>query len=100
MAGTLPGCAWLSRDGDAAPEAVAAADSGTTVGAPSEQSVPQPIINPEVERREIKRAKIDTEDFEIGIYGGILSIEDFESHPVYGARLAYHLTEDFFLEAT
>ena len=60
----------------------------------------QPIIDPEVERRNIKRAQIDTEDFEVGVYGGILSIEDFESHAVYGARLAYHLTEDFFLEAT
>jgi outer membrane beta-barrel protein len=30
----------------------------------------------------------------------MLSIEDFESNVVYGARLAYHLTEDFFLEAT
>jgi outer membrane beta-barrel protein len=29
-----------------------------------------------------------------------MSIEDFESNTVIGARLAYHLTEDFFLEAT
>ena len=41
---------------------------------------------------------IDTEDFELGAYVGMLSIEDFESNVVYGARLAYHLTEDFFLE--
>ncbi|HKE94378.1 MAG TPA: outer membrane beta-barrel domain-containing protein [Povalibacter sp.] len=97
LASTLPGCAWFGRGHDAAPEAVPSADTATTVGAPSSE---QPIINPQVERREIKRAQMDTEDFEVGVYGGILSIEDFDSHPVYGARLAYNLTEDFFLEAT
>ncbi|MFL6547219.1 MAG: outer membrane beta-barrel domain-containing protein [Povalibacter sp.] len=101
IAAVLPGCSWFKHGGDAAPEAVPTAsapgDTSTTVGAPSSE---QPIINPQVERREIKRAKIDTEDFEIGVYGGILSIEDFESHAVFGGRLAYHLTEDFFLEAT
>jgi len=101
VAAVLPGCSWFKRDGDVAPEPVASttapADTATTVGAPSSD---QPIINPQVERREIRRAKIDTEDFEIGVYGGILAIEDFESHAVYGGRLAYHLTEDFFLEAT
>jgi len=65
-------------------------------GEPSDK----PIIEPQVERREIKHTRIDTEDFEVGAYVGILSIEDFESNVVYGARLAYHLTEDFFLEGT
>lgn len=94
LASVLPGCAWFGRDRDAAPEAVAAAEE------PTGESSEQPIINPQVERREIRRPTIDTEDFEVGVFGGILSIEDFESNPVYGARLAYHLTEDFFLEAT
>jgi len=61
---------------------------------------PGQVIDPEVERREIKEAKIDTEDFEIGGYGGILSIEDFESNVSYGVRLAYHVTEGFFVEGT
>ena len=98
LATALPGCSWLGshgigRDRDATP--VATGDAAAA-GPSSEQ----PIIDPQVERRSIKRAQIDTEDFEIGVYGGILSIEDFESHSVYGARFAYHLTEDFFLEAT
>jgi len=61
---------------------------------------PGQVIDPDVERREIKEAKIDTEDFEIGGYGGILSIEDFESNVSYGVRLAYHVTEGFFVEGT
>lgn len=95
-ASALPGCAWFGRDFDAAPEAVAD-DAAIPVGSASSQ---QPIIDPQVERRTIKRPKIDTEDFEVGVYGGILSIEDFESNAVYGVRFAYNLTEDFFLEAT
>lgn len=92
----LPGCAWLGRSGDVPPEPVAAAQ-GELTGEPESD---RPIIEPQVERRVIKRTRIDTEDFELGAFVGILSIEDFESNAVYGARLAYHLTEDFFLEAT
>ena len=61
---------------------------------------PGQVIDPEVERRKIKEAQIDTEDFEIGAYAGILSVEDFESNVVYGVRLAYHVTEGFFVEST
>lgn len=91
----LPGCSLMpgGRDDDR-PDAVAAAEPVT--GEPDQK----PIIDPQVERREIKRTRIDTEDFELGAYVGILSVEDFESNVVYGARLAYHLTEDFFIEGT
>ena len=61
---------------------------------------PGQVIEPEVERRKIKEPKIDTEDFEIGAYAGIIGIEDFESEVVYGVRLAYHVTEGFFVEGT
>jgi len=57
-----------------------------------------PIIDPELERREIKVPKIDTEDFEVGIYAGVLNVEDFGSSVVSGIRLGLHATEDFFLE--
>lgn len=59
---------------------------------------PGRIIEPEVERRTIKQPKIDHENFEVGVYGGILSLEDFGSNPVYGVRAAYHIAEDLFVE--
>ena len=59
----------------------------------------EPVVQPEIERREIVEPDIDEEDFEIGGYVGFLNIEDFGSDVVYGARLAYHVSEDFFLEA-
>lgn len=59
----------------------------------------QQVIQPEVERRTIDIDKIDTEDFEIGSYVGLLSVEDFGANLVIGARAAYHVTEDVFFEA-
>ena len=58
------------------------------------------VVDPQVERREIKEPKIDSENFEVGVFGGIMSIEDFGSNVSYGARLAYHLTEGFFVEGS
>ena len=67
---------------------------------PPTSEPPGQVIEPEVERREIKEPKIDREDFEIGAFVGIMSIEDFGSDVSYGVRLAYHLTEGFFVEGT
>jgi len=57
------------------------------------------IINPDLERREIDEAKIDTESFEFGVYGGVMSVEDFGTNDSFGLTLAYHISEDWFLEA-
>jgi outer membrane beta-barrel protein len=67
---------------------------------PPSTEPPGQVIDPQVERREIKEPKIDREDFEAGGYVGIMSIEDFGSNVVYGVRLAYHVTEGFFVEGT
>ncbi len=102
LAAVLPGCAMFG--GDAVPAAQTSAPASDSFGgapvAADDTPANRPVIEPQVERREIKRARIDTEDFEIGAYFGVISIEDFESSTVYGGRLAYHLTEDFFIEGT
>ena len=59
---------------------------------------PEQVIEPEVERREIVKPKIDTEDFEIAVFGGVMSVEDFGVNPVVGASLAYHFSESLFVE--
>jgi len=59
----------------------------------------EPVITPDLERRTITEADIDSEDFEAGVFVGVMSVEDFGSNVVYGARAAYHITEDFFAEA-
>jgi outer membrane beta-barrel protein len=95
----LSGCAslhwpWHHRDQAAAAEPVVDETEETTASA-----VPPQVIEPEVQRRKIKVAKIDAENIELGAYFGALSIEDFGTNNVYGVRAAYHVTEDFFFEA-
>jgi len=73
---------------------------GSEQAEPVREAANEPVIEPQVERRRIKTPSVDTEDFEVGAYVGILSIEDFGSGTLMGARLAYHITEDLFLEGT
>ena len=75
---------------------------GGNKSAPPPFGAPEPeqVIDPDVARRDIKEPDIDAEDFEIGGFAGIMSIEDFGSNLVYGVRLAYHITEGFFLEGS
>jgi outer membrane beta-barrel protein len=57
------------------------------------------LIEPDVVPHKVDEALIDTENFEAGLFFGTLSIEDFETSMLYGVRLAYHLSESFFLES-
>jgi outer membrane beta-barrel protein len=59
----------------------------------------EPVVQPQLDRRVINEARIDTEDFEVGLFAGVMSVEDFGANSVLGARLAYHVTEDVFVEA-
>lgn len=87
----MAGCSslpWRDDKPEAAPATAAPAEGETPV-----------VIDPQVERRDIRPAKIDTENWEAGAYVGSLSVEDFEVNVVYGGRIAYHISEDFFAEA-
>ena len=83
----LAGCSWFHR-GDKKPAQVSVEEP---------QAEPS-IIEPQVSRREVKTPKIKAKDFEAGVYFGALSIQDFGTNPIYGVRIAYHVTEDFFME--
>jgi outer membrane beta-barrel protein len=72
---------------------------GPSQDSDSDSESPPPVIEPEVERRKIKVAKIDRENFEIGAFAGVMNVEDFSANPDYGLRFAYHISEDFFTEA-
>jgi outer membrane beta-barrel protein len=60
----------------------------------------QPSIDPNLDRRDIREFDIDSENVELGAFVGIINIEDFESDVVVGARLAYHINENLFIEGT
>ena len=57
------------------------------------------LIEPDVEPQTISETLISSGDFEAGAFVGLMTIEDFESSLVWSGRLAYHLSESFFLEA-
>lgn len=57
------------------------------------------IVGPDEERRSISERDLDTENFEFGVFYGLMSVEDFGSNDVAGASLSYHVSEDFFLQA-
>ena len=57
------------------------------------------VANPDIKREEIREDKIDSEFFEIGVYAGVMGIEDFGTNNVSGLRAALHISEDMFIEA-
>jgi len=62
------------------------------------ETVLDAVINPDLERQTIDEKRIDSENFEFGIFAGVISVEDFGTNNLYGVRGSYHITEDFFLE--
>ena len=61
---------------------------------------PDQVIVPQVERRDVHKPKYPSNDFEIGLFGGTYSSQNFGTSGVYGGRLGYDITEDFFVEGT
>ena len=57
------------------------------------------VVIPPVDRRDIEKPKFPSNDFEVGLFTGTYATQNFGSSWVYGARLGYHITEDFFVEA-
>ncbi len=55
-----------------------------------------PVVEPQVARRDLKLPKYPSRDFEIGLFTGIYSTQNFGSSSVSGVRLGYHITEDVF----
>jgi len=64
------------------------------------QTQTEQLIQPEITRRNVELDKIDTEDFEATVFMGLLSVEDFGANAVAGARFAYHINEDVFVEVS
>jgi outer membrane beta-barrel protein len=84
------------------PLAGLAADA--TGPAPESVSAPaanpnEPVVVPQVDRRDIKLPRFPSNDFELGLFGGAYSVQNFGASAAGGLRLGYHITEDFFVEA-
>ena len=75
--------------------AAACACAQTTPTAPIEE----PVVVPQVQRRDVKLPRLPSRDFEVGVFAGSYSVQGFEAVAVTGLRAGYHITEDFFVEA-
>ncbi len=88
----------------ALPATVGAADlllaQAATTGAAATAPANEQVIDPKVVRRDVRVPKIPSSDFVFGVFAGTYSTENFGSSTVYGGRLGYHITEDFFVEGT
>ena len=71
----------------------ALAQSTAPAPAPSE-----PVVVPQVDRRDVRLPRYPSNDLEMGLYAGVYATENFGTSWVYGARIGYHLTEDFFVQ--
>ncbi len=69
-----------------------------SVFAQSEETDETTLIEPQIEREEFDESLIESDDFEIAVYGGYLAIEDFDTNVVVGVKLGYHISEDFFVQ--
>jgi outer membrane beta-barrel protein len=67
--------------------------------AQAQQPANEQVIQPQVDRREVKLPKFPSKDFEFGLFAGTYATENFGSSTIYGARLGYHITEDIFVVA-
>lgn len=81
--------------------AVLLASAALPAAAADEPAKPgsEQVVVPEVQRREVKLPRIPNKDFEIGVYGGVFSTQNFGSSAVGGLKLGYHITEDVFVQA-
>src|SRR4029077_9602640 len=97
----LPGCAsvrnWYHQR--AQRHAAGAADSQTAADRQTDDTTtPRLVTAAEAAHRTTKVPRTKSSNIELCLDYGMLSIEDFGTHPLYGITAAYHITEDFFFQ--
>ena len=78
--------------------AVLVAASGAALAADPPTPPNDQVVVPQVDRRDFGPPKFPSNDFEFGLFTGTYATQNFGSSWVYGARIGYHITEDFFVE--
>ncbi len=57
-----------------------------------------PLVVRETDRRDVRVDKLDSENFELGAFAGMMNVEDFGTNFVYGIKATYHVSEALFVE--
>ena len=74
--------------------------TSTELAAQSEEEESGNLIEPQIERVDFDESLIDSYDFELALYAGYLAIENFDTNLVTGLKIGYHVSEDFFVQAS
>jgi len=78
---------------------IGALASGTEATAATPEALDlEPLAVETPERRAVSVDEIDAENFEFGVFAGVMNVVDFGSNTLTGVRGAYHVTEDLFVE--
>ena len=67
--------------------------------AQARQPANEQVIDPELDRRDVRAPRFPSNDFEAGLFVGTYATQNFGSNVVAGVRAGYHLTEDVFVQA-
>jgi outer membrane beta-barrel protein len=68
--------------------------------AQSDESDEGGLVEPEIDRVEFDEAKINSDDFEIAFYSGLIAVEDFSTEVVSGFKIGYQVSENFFVQGS
>jgi outer membrane beta-barrel protein len=82
-----------------APPAAPATAPPAPAGAGAAPAASEQVIEPQVERRDLKVPHIPSNDIELGVFGGTYETQNFGASPVGGLRAGYDITEDVFVQA-
>jgi outer membrane beta-barrel protein len=94
-------CAALLLLGLIAPPVVAQSIAPTQPAPAAPGATPtEQVVVPQVQRRDLKLPKYPSNDWEIGVFGGLYGTQNFGASGVAGLRVGYHVTEDVFVEAS
>ena len=74
--------------------------TSTELAAQSEEEESGNLIEPQIERVDFDESLIDSYDFEMALYAGYLAIDNFDTNLVTGLKIGYHISEDFFVQAS
>ena len=78
---------------------LAFASASVFAQAQTQRPANEQVVVPQVERRDVPLPRFPSKDIEVGLFAGVYSTENFGASGVYGLRLGYHITEDFFVQA-
>lgn len=76
-----------------------AAAAQTAPPAPPVPPRDEPVVVPQVQRRDVNKPRYPSRDIEVAAFAGVYNTQGFGSHGVGGLKLGYHVSEDFFVQA-